>query len=91
MQEREGIIESTFFVFACTGTGIGTACTDKPRMVQEAAAKISSARLGVPKTQAHKDAIAASQRRRAAAASILQAVESVHSAQPASAPAVGAG
>ena len=63
----------------------------RPDMLQEAAAKVSSARLGVPKTQAHKDAIAASQRRRAAAASILQAVESVHSQQPASAPAPGAG
>ena len=62
-----------------------------PALLQEAAAKISSAQLGVPKTQAHKDAIAASQRRRAAAASILQAVESVHSQQPASAPAAGTG
>ena len=54
-------------------------------------AKLSAALTGVPKTQEHKDAIAATQRRRQMAASILRAVEDVHSQQQASLPASAAG
>ena len=60
-------------------------------VVQEASAKVSAALTGRPKTQEHKDAIAASQRRRLAATSILRAVEDVHSQQHASSPGSGAG
>ena len=52
---------------------------------------MASALSGRLLTQEHKDAIAASQRRRLAAASILRAVEDVHSQQHASSPGSGAG
>jgi NUMOD3 motif len=44
----------------------------------ETAALLSAALAGRPKTQEHRDSIAASQRRRHAAARVLQAVEDVH-------------
>ena len=59
--------------------------------LQETAAKLSSALTGKPKTQEHRDAIAAAARRRSAAASILRAVEDVHSQQQASSPVSSTG
>lgn len=59
--------------------------------MQETSAKVASALSGRQLTQEHKDAIAASQRRRLTATSILRAVEDVHSQQHASSPGSGAG
>ncbi len=68
-------------------------CAEGEQMgwVQETSAKVASALSGRLLTQEHKDAIAASQRRRLTATSILRAVEDVHSQQHASSPGSGAG
>lgn len=59
--------------------------------VQEAFANLSAALTGLPKSQEHKDAIAASQRRRITASHILKAVESVHSQQQEASPVSSSG
>lgn len=54
-------------------------------MLQETAARLSAALSGLPKSAEHREAISVAQRRRITVTGILRAVESVHSAEQASA------